>query len=341
MQRNHTMASSIPAPLLAFNPYDILLVEITADMKEIKQAHRRLAMLWHPDRNGSTPEANEKFALINAAYKILGDEDERVKYDQIFREQLVIKYVQANREQLFRKFLDDNRKVFDDTAFAEAVVDHNTKLARLRQIDEDAKLAQATAAAEVKAKADAEASAKAKADAEAEAKAQTKPTTTDDAFGNFDINRNWGESPLPTPRRTNYASAAAAGGSDTTPTPTPTPVWQATKPKQRKQTECKYGRNCFVVGCKYDKHPEGHDPLKVRKCPHWDNCRFPVGECLLGYHPEGHDPKKIRDHCPYYEECFTVGCHRGDHPVGHDPIAIRRPCHFGNDCRNQACTFKH
>lgn len=324
------MASSIPAPVPGFNPYKILLVEITADMKEIKQAHRRLAMLWHPDRNGSTPEANEKFALINAAYKILGDEEERAKYDHVLRDQLVIKYVQANREQLFRKFLEDNRKVFEETAFAEAVVDHNTELARLRQIDEDAKLAQATAAAEEKAK----------AEAQAQSKPQTKPTTADDAFGNFDANNNWGDSPMPTPRRTNYASAAAAGGQPAQ--PTPPPVWQQTQKKQskhHKQEECPYKYKCYVVGCKLGKHPEDHDPLKVRKCPYYGEC-FMI-KCLLGSHPEGHDPIKIRGRCQYWDKCITVGCNRGPHPEGHDPIAIRRPCHFGDECRNQACTFKH
>ena len=42
---------------------------------------RNLAKEWHPDKNDS-PDAQEKFVEINAAYEILSDAEKRKRYDQ-------------------------------------------------------------------------------------------------------------------------------------------------------------------------------------------------------------------------------------------------------------------
>ena len=47
---------------------------------EIKKAYRTLAKKYHPDMNKS-PEAEEKFKEINAAYEVLGDEQKKAQYD--------------------------------------------------------------------------------------------------------------------------------------------------------------------------------------------------------------------------------------------------------------------
>jgi molecular chaperone DnaJ len=62
--------------------YRILEVSPTATQAEIKQAYRRLAKLFHPDRNRSTSN-HEKIAKVNAAYEILGDPQNRRSYDQL------------------------------------------------------------------------------------------------------------------------------------------------------------------------------------------------------------------------------------------------------------------
>lgn len=61
--------------------YDTLGVPPTAAQEEIKKAYRKLAKEHHPDTNGSTPEAEERFKLITQAYTILKDKGLRAEYD--------------------------------------------------------------------------------------------------------------------------------------------------------------------------------------------------------------------------------------------------------------------
>jgi DnaJ family protein A protein 5 len=58
--------------------YDILEVKRDCTFDEIKAAYKRLARKWHPDKNLEQPElAAEKFKLIQQAYEVLSDPDER------------------------------------------------------------------------------------------------------------------------------------------------------------------------------------------------------------------------------------------------------------------------
>ena len=61
--------------------YILLGVTSTASTKEIKQAYRRLAFQYHPDRNPKNPSANEKMEAINKAYSILSNTAKRRDYD--------------------------------------------------------------------------------------------------------------------------------------------------------------------------------------------------------------------------------------------------------------------
>lgn len=62
--------------------YQTLGLERTASEEEIKQAYRRLAMQYHPDRNGGSKEAEERFKLITEAYDVLRDPQKRAAYDR-------------------------------------------------------------------------------------------------------------------------------------------------------------------------------------------------------------------------------------------------------------------
>jgi DnaJ family protein A protein 2 len=61
--------------------YETLGVQKTASSEEIKKAYRKLSLEYHPDRNNGSDESTEKFKKISTAYEILGDPDQRNKYD--------------------------------------------------------------------------------------------------------------------------------------------------------------------------------------------------------------------------------------------------------------------
>ncbi len=66
--------------------YQILEVERSATPQAIKEAYRRLAFQYHPDRNRENPSAVEKMKEINEAYAVLSDSQKRRDYDT-FHEQ--------------------------------------------------------------------------------------------------------------------------------------------------------------------------------------------------------------------------------------------------------------
>lgn len=67
------------------NYYKILQVDKSSSDKDIKKAYRRLARQYHPDKNPNDNAAEENFKEINEAYEVLGDEENRAKYDKLGR----------------------------------------------------------------------------------------------------------------------------------------------------------------------------------------------------------------------------------------------------------------
>lgn len=70
------------------NLYRILQISTYATAKDVKVAYRRLAKIWHPDRNYGSKDSEEKFKEILSAYQTLSDPYKRRKYDALYKEQL-------------------------------------------------------------------------------------------------------------------------------------------------------------------------------------------------------------------------------------------------------------
>jgi curved DNA-binding protein len=61
--------------------YQVLGVEKSTGQQQIKEAYRRLAFQYHPDRNKGGADSVEKMKEINEAYAVLSDPEKRSRYD--------------------------------------------------------------------------------------------------------------------------------------------------------------------------------------------------------------------------------------------------------------------
>jgi molecular chaperone DnaJ len=68
--------------------YEILGVAKNASKDDLKKAYRKLAMMYHPDRNPDDKDAEEKFKEAAEAYEVLNDETKRTQYDRFGHEGL-------------------------------------------------------------------------------------------------------------------------------------------------------------------------------------------------------------------------------------------------------------
>ena len=91
--------------------YEVLGVPKGANQDQIKDAYRKLAMQFHPDRNKS-PEAEEKFKEISEAYAVLSDDQKRQQYDNLGHSGFDQRYTE---EDIFRGA--DFNSVFRDSGF--------------------------------------------------------------------------------------------------------------------------------------------------------------------------------------------------------------------------------
>ena len=61
--------------------YEVLHLHPSAHPDVVQAAYRRLALLYHPDKNPS-PEATNLMAQVNQAYDVLSDPEKRAAYDR-------------------------------------------------------------------------------------------------------------------------------------------------------------------------------------------------------------------------------------------------------------------
>jgi len=116
------------------DPYLILGVPGNATQDDIKQAYRRLAMMWHPDRNPHSSEAKERFHQAAEAYKMLLDKKPGKHYDEAetnetdFRQQRSSEK-STHRDQ-YHDHSNDSQDEFADSVFWDVMLDYAIKLAQ-------------------------------------------------------------------------------------------------------------------------------------------------------------------------------------------------------------------
>ena len=73
-KRNYDIILQNKEKIKSFDPYEILEVTPLSSKAEIKKAYKKLALLYHPDKNKGDMNAKNKFILINKAYETLTNE---------------------------------------------------------------------------------------------------------------------------------------------------------------------------------------------------------------------------------------------------------------------------
>ena len=108
------------------NYYNVLELKPNATKTDIKKAYRRLAVMYHPDKN---PTGEEKFKEISEAYQILSDSKLKTAYDK--KSNVSIDFKDAL--DLFNKFFDKINPIWGEYfkttigQFAENMFDETTQ----------------------------------------------------------------------------------------------------------------------------------------------------------------------------------------------------------------------
>lgn len=66
------------------NHYQVLGVSRSADNKEIKQAYKKLAVKFHPDKNDGDKYFEERFKEIQESYEVLINPQKKSEYDRVY-----------------------------------------------------------------------------------------------------------------------------------------------------------------------------------------------------------------------------------------------------------------
>lgn len=98
--------------------YRILGIDKDATSQQVKEAYRKLALQYHPDRNKGDLHAVEKMKELNEAYAVLSDTAKRKRYDGIRQEYGAHAYDQFRQgysdQDIFRG--SDVNQIFEEMA---------------------------------------------------------------------------------------------------------------------------------------------------------------------------------------------------------------------------------
>lgn len=100
-----------------------LTLGVTRDtsLEDLKRAYRRLAILWHPDRNPGSQVAEERFKAVAEAYAVLSDPTKRQSYNRLGPKNFHNEY---SYEKIFRGFVPDDLFKFFGLPEARDTLEH-------------------------------------------------------------------------------------------------------------------------------------------------------------------------------------------------------------------------
>ncbi|GAB5353098.1 hypothetical protein AAMO2058_000009100 [Amorphochlora amoebiformis] len=93
--------------------YGLLGVDFEATSTDIRKAYKRLALEWHPDRNGGSDVAVKKFQTLQEIYEILSNDSRRRLYNASYirrREAVEIRRLRVEREKRQREDLEKKKR---------------------------------------------------------------------------------------------------------------------------------------------------------------------------------------------------------------------------------------
>ncbi|MFM6982692.1 MAG: J domain-containing protein [Chitinophagaceae bacterium] len=124
--------------MIEHNYYQLMEIELCADISIVKRRYRELALLYHPDKNPNNKVAEEYFKVLTQGYNILSEPDKKSEYDDLLRNYYSRKSQQATpnvrkdknaevREKLKRHAENQRQRIIDEYLRAENVLSHKRR----------------------------------------------------------------------------------------------------------------------------------------------------------------------------------------------------------------------